>query len=228
SRQGDRARRPCAFKYRFDDPLILQPFFPGRVRLTTIDYAIGHVIELIRELIALRDLRQRRLFRFGEHFQAAVGERWLYSEGSALSHYSVRVRIVSIETAHAIRQHPAGKTHLPDDGRIYFLEARIAGRAECAREHFHRFFAEQKTNGVNAINAEIADGTAAGKSFAQAPSHFFYPLAVIGFHILYRTKGLFSHHPLHRAIHRFILNAIRDHQFHLRFPAGIDHLLAFH
>src|SRR5207249_401789 len=42
-----------------------------------------------------------------------------------------------------------------------------------------------------------------------------------------RTESSFANEPPHKSIHRLVLNAITDHQLHICFCAGVDHLLAF-
>src|SRR4051794_18990116 len=79
-RQLHRATAADAFRDRFDDAHVLQTFFAGRVGLLVVPHAVGHVVELVCELIALRNLDEVRVLRLREHAEPMIRKRWIHPE----------------------------------------------------------------------------------------------------------------------------------------------------
>src|SRR5256885_12074200 len=61
-----------ALEESFDDALILQTFFARSVGLVIVRYAIGHVIELVCELVRVHNWWEGRLVRSLKHLQPAI------------------------------------------------------------------------------------------------------------------------------------------------------------
>src|SRR4051812_7253279 len=153
---------------RLHDHLVAQAFLPRRVRAPLLPDAAGHVVDLQRELVARVDLRHllHTVLAFPpEDLQALalVGEGILHEETAALAREAQRLLLVRAVARLRLRQEARGEAQGEAHALLHLAVALVSRRAPGLRHDLDRFLVAEVARGVQAVEADIRQGAAAGE-----------------------------------------------------------------